>query len=166
MRVTCAVREYVRKAVLSKVAKRLEKAEKARDAAKKARDGRVGKARELAKAVAAHAQEAFAKRAAKMGLTFNPDSYDYTGRIERGERRVFNVRIESDDFVETASSDSFTARYRPCAAREAYRKVVDEPERIREAARHVADRLLFDLELGKVAKQELDEMLKSVEVKL
>lgn len=167
MRVTSAVREYVKKTVLAKVRDRLQKAELARGEALTARDAKVAKAREIAREIAAKAQDAFVKRCAKLGLTWVPDTYDYHYKLDEEDGNyAFEVRVEQDDFAETMSSNCCAYEAVKSAEREAVEKVCDEPHRIRDAANDAADKLLFELELGKVAKKELDEALKSLEVEL
>lgn len=167
MRVTCAVREYVRKAVLAKVRDRLQKAELARGEALTARDAEVAKAREIAKEIAAKAQEAFVKRCAKLGLTWVPDTYNYNHKLdEKDGNYAFEVRVGQDDFAETMSSNCYAYGAVKSAERDAVEKVCKEPGRIEEAAKHAADKLLFELELGKLAKKELDEALRGLEVEL
>ena len=167
MRVTSAVREYVKKTVLAKVRDRLQKAELARGEALTGRDAKVAKAREIAKEVAAKAQEAFVKRCAKLGLTWVPDTYNYNHKLdEKGGNYAFDVHVGQDDFAETMSSNCYAYGAVKSAEREAVEKVCGEPHRIREAVNDAADKLLFELELGKVAKKELDEALKDLEVKL
>ena len=166
MRVTCAVREYVRKVVLAKVAGRLKKAEEAKEAAENARKETVAKARDLCERICSEAQERFVKEAKKLGLTFVSDTYDWCGNPEKDGNYAVKPEVGADDFVETASKDCSAAKYNPCAKREAFYEVLEEPKRIREAAETAADRLLFELELGKLAKKELDEALDELEVKL
>lgn len=167
MRVTCAVREYVKKAVLAKVRDRIQKAEDAKEKALAERDAKVAEAREIAKEIAAKAQDAFAKRCAKLGLTWVPDYYDYNHKlVERGGNYAFATCVERDDFAETMSSNCYAYRAVKSDARDAVEKVCKEPSRIREAVNDAAEKLLFELELGKVAKKELDEALKSLEVEL
>lgn len=167
MRVTCAVREYVRKAVLAKVAGRLKVAEEAKEAATAARDEKVERARKLCEKLCAETQAKFVKEAKKLGLTFIPDSYvSWSGRIEKGGNRVIRADVDSDSFAETVSENCSAARHNPCAARDEFEKIAGEPDRIRKAANAAADRLLFELELGKVAKGELDRLLKELEVEL
>lgn len=167
MRVTIAVREYVRKVVLAKVADRIKEAEKARDEAMKERDDKVAKAEGLCKKICAEAQEKFVKEAKKLGLTFIPDTYE-CNRVRKGDNLAVYASVDYDDFVETLTSrrDGIKAKSNPCAARDEFDRVVGEPARIKDAVTAAADRLLFELELGKVAKKELDEMLKSLEVEL
>lgn len=166
MRVTCAVREYVRKAVLAKVADRLKAAEEAAEEAKAANAGKIAKAKELCEKLSAEAQAKFVKEAKKLGLTFIADTYGWDGDVNKGDNRVVIAQVDSGDFVETVSRDARAAKYNPSAERERFYKLVDEPQRIKEAAEHAADKLLFELELGKVAKKELDGLLKELEVEL
>lgn len=167
MRVTGAVREYVRKAVLSKVADRLKEAEEAKEAAVAARDAKVEKAEELCRRICAEAQAKFAREAKKLGLTFIPDSYNsYTDKVTEGGNRAVVAAVGCDDFVETVARNSLAARHNPSAGRERFYEIVDEPKRIREAAEQAADRLLFELELGKIAKKEMDELLEKLEVEI
>lgn len=164
MRVTCAVREYVRKEVLAKVAARLKAAEEAAAGASGAYADKVVKARELCEKMCAETQAKFAKEAKKLGLTLITDSYDWNGMVVKDGNRVITVQISPHDFVETVDRDCRAASFHPNAEREEFYRLVDEPKRIRDAANRAADKLLFELELGKVAKGELDNMLTELEV--
>ena len=166
MRVTCAVREYVRKAVLAKVAGRLKAAEDAKAAATAARDEKVEKAVKLCEKLCAETQAKFAKEAKKLGLTFIHDSYSWNGKITKNGNRVVSTTVGADDFAETVSGNCLSAEHNPCAVHDEFERIAGEPDRIRKAANEVADRLLFELELGKVAKGELDRLLKELEVEL
>lgn len=166
MRVTGAVRGYVRNVVLAKVADRIKAAE---DAAEKARAGRrvlVARAQELCEKLCDEAHAKFVREVKKLGLTLVPDTYSWDGVVNKGGNRVVIARVGSDDFAETMSKDRPAARHNPSAERERFYEAVDEPQRIGNAAKAAADRLLFELELGKVAKKELDGMLKELEVEL
>ena len=168
MRVTCAVRDYVKKMVLAKVADRLNAAEEAKEAAKAARDAKVEKAEALCKRICAEANAKFVKEAKKLGLTFIPDSYSSWGdTVEKGKNVAVETHIGHDDFVETLTTrNDMKAKCNPCAERDEFDRIVGEPARIRNAANAAADRLLFELELGKVAKNELDGLLKELEVEI
>ena len=168
MRVTCAVREYVRKAVLAKVAGKLEAAEDAKAAAVAARDAKVEKAAKLCERICAEAQEKFVKEAKrKLGLTFIPDSYScWNDNVEKGGNRAIYETIDASDFAETMSGDCSAAKHNPCADRDKFDRIVSKPARIRDAAIAAADKLLFELELGKVAKSELDGALKDLSVEI
>ena len=107
MRVTSAVREYVKKTVLAKVADRLEAAEKARNEAMKERDDKVVAAKDLAEKMAEMFSREFAAEAAsRLGLTWIPDSYDYYGKVsKKNGNRAFIANVCGDDFAETLSPD-------------------------------------------------------------
>lgn len=170
MRVTSAVREYVKNAVLAKVAGRLKEAEAAKEAAVAARSAKVEEARKLCEKLCAEAQAEFVKEAKeRLGLTFIPDLYSpwYGGTVEKGANTAFKADVDHDDFVETMTSrGDLRARSNPCADRDGFDRIVDRPSRIRKAADAAAGRLLFELELGKVAKGELDGLLEGLEVEI
>ena len=167
MRVTSAMREYVRKAVLAKVRDRVQKAEDARAKVLAERDAKVAEARKVAKEIAAKAQEALVKRCAKLGLTWVPDTYNYNHKLDKKDGNyAFDVCVSQDDFAETLSSNCYAFESVKSAERDEFEKVCGEPHRIREAANDAAEKLLFELELGKVAKKELDEALKDLEVEV
>lgn len=167
MRVTGAVREYVRKAVLAKVAGKLEAAEKAKDEAMKERDDKVAAAKALAESMAERFSREYAAEVAKLGLTWIPDTYDWYGKVsEKNGNRAFLANVSSDDFAETVPSNHRASKGVKSKERKRIADVLNEPERIRQAANDAADKLLFELELGKVGKKELDEALKGLEVKV
>lgn len=167
MRVTKAVREYVRKVVLAKVADRLEAAEKAKDAVLKERDDKVAAAKALAEKMLQRLQKEYVAEAAKLGLTWIPDTYSYQGNMTgKNENVAFSVSVCGDDFEETISSNANAYASVKFKERKRLAGVLNGPDRIRNAADDAADKLLFELELGKVGKKELDEALKGLEVKL
>lgn len=167
MRVTNAVRVYVKKVVLGKVAGHILKAEEAKAKAVANRDAKVARAREIAGEVAMKAQDAFVKRVAKLGLTWVPDTYNYNHKPDKkGGNYAFAISVGTDDFAETMSSNCYAYKAVKSEERDRVEAVCKEPERIREVAGQVADKFLFELELGKVAKKELDEALNDLEVKV
>lgn len=168
MRISAAVRKYVRNAVLAKVKDRVEAAEKARAAAIKERDDKVAAAKALAERLAlAYSQEFAAEVAELVGLTWIPDTYDYGGNVAvKNGNKAFVTVVSTDDFAETVTVGNNARKGVKSDARTRFDDVVSAPDRIREAAEAAADRLLFELELGKVAKKELDEVLGKMEVKL
>lgn len=168
MRVTSAAKAYVRKAVLAKVADRIKAAEDAAAAATASREEKVEKARKLCEKLCAEAQAKFVKEVKKLGLTFIPDLYRWNGDVEKGGNLMVEIDVDRDDFVETltASRDAEVARCNPCAEREEFCRIADEPSRIRDAANAAAEKLLFELELGKVAKGELNKLLEDLEVEV
>lgn len=169
MRVTSAVREYVRKVVFGKVQARHEAAEKAKDEAVATRDAKIRKAKEIADRLVEEMQRKFVDECRKkLGLSWIPDTYDWNGKVsKKGGNYAFRHDADEDDFFETVSEGSHAAKHHgKCAERERFAKICREPQRIRDAATDAAEKLLFELELGKVAKKELDEALKSLEVEL
>jgi len=168
MRVTSAVREYVRKTVCAKVADKIEAAEDAKEAAIAVRDAKVAKAKELCKQICAEAHAKFVKEVKKqLGLTFIPDIYRWDRGIEKGGNLAVKVDIDRGDFMETLSSEEDQkAQCNPCAERDEFVRIVNEPTRIKDAANAAADKLLFELELGKVAKAELDGLLNELKVEI
>lgn len=166
MRVTCAVREYVRKAVLAKVADQIKAAEDVAKAAKADRDDKIEKAKKLGRKLCEETQEKFVKEVKKLGLTFIPDSYSHwNNTVEKNANVVMDVHVDVDDFIETLTRhEGLMAECNPCAERDEFNRIMDEPARIKAVADETADRLLFELELGKVAKGELDSLLKDLEV--
>lgn len=167
MRVTGAMREYVRKAVLAKVRDKVQKAELAKGEALAKRDARIAKVRKIAEDIAARAQKEFVERAAGLGLTWVPDTYNYNHKLdEKDGNRAFDVCVSQDDFAETLSSSCYASEAVKSAERDRFYGAIHEPQRIRDAATAAADRLLFELELGKVAKKELDEALEGLEVEV
>lgn len=168
MRVTSAVREYVRKVVLGKVQARYDAAKKAAEEASAASEAKVEQAKEIAKKIADRAQAEFVKECKRrLGLTWVPDTYNHYGELnEKNGNYAFGVSVGEDDFRETMSDDKTAAKANPSRERDRIARIRELPGKIREAANAAADKLLFDLELGKVAKKELDEMLRGLEVEI
>ena len=67
----------------------------------------------------------------------------------------------SGDFEELNPYDHNTS-----AARKARKELEEEPKRIRAAVGKAVNAIVFSLELGMVRKAELEELIKSTEVKL
>lgn len=167
MSVTCAVRKYVRKAILAKVADKLKSAKDAADKAKADQEEKLAKAEELCARFAAEAQTKFVKEVKKLGLTFISDVYSWNGEVEKDRNRAIRSDISFGSFAETLGSNGGQeAKHNPSAERERFFEIIEEPQRIKDAADAAADKLLFELELGKVAKDELDSLLKELEVKV
>ena len=161
MRVTNTMKSYIRECVEKKVADKIAAAEKAKKA-------QAEKDLEALKAVEKYAESllpevtkkvvAFAK---KQGLTW----FDYPPSWNRFDNRSFNyafsVSLSSYDFEETSTHDLNTS-----ALRKTRKKVEDEPKRIRNAVNRTVNAIVFSLELGKVRKAELEELIASTEVEL
>lgn len=163
MRVSANVRTYVHAAFAAKVAEAAKAADAALAAAEKARDAKVEKAKELAAEIAKKANAEFAKKAAKLGLTFLAETADWRGPVPN---KVIDANVGHGDFEETLDPGSADARLHPNGERAAFAQLKERPGKIRAAATLAADRLLFELELGKVAKKELDDLLKAATVEI
>lgn len=160
MRVTQAMKGYIHKCVEKKVADKLAAAEKA----EKAQDEKDAKA---IKAVKDYAESlvpdvtkkvvAFAK---KQGLTWFENIPTWHG-IDDRVNVAFSVNVDSSDFEETNTFDSNTS-----AARKSRKELEEEPGRIRKAVNDTVNAIVFSLELGKVKKAELEELIASTEVEL
>jgi DNA-binding MarR family transcriptional regulator len=161
MRVTTMMRSYIKDTVAKKVADRLEKAEAA-DREQKERD------REAIKSVTEYAESmipemtkkvaAFAK---KQGLTWFEHRWGFCGPRTNEVNNAFSIDIRSVDFAETCDYDDNKS-----PGRLKRNKIEEEPERIRKAINHATNSVVFSLELGKVKKAELEELLASIEVEL
>lgn len=160
MRVTNTMKDYIRKCVEKKVEDRVAAAEKA----KKDQADKYSKA---FKAVEDYAQSlipdmtkkvaAFAK---KQGLTWFDHTPSWRG-INENVNVAFSVSLDSYDFCESNPHDSNTS-----AERKAHKEIEEEPGRIRKAINEATNAIVFSLELGKVKKAELEELIASTEVEL
>ena len=74
---------------------------------------------------------------------------------------AFNVAFGEADFEETCDNDANKAPGRLKRA-----EIEDEPARIRQAVEKATNSVVFSLELGKVKKAELEELLADVKVEL
>ena len=167
MRVTSSVKEYVKKAVLDKVADQIAKAEKASEAAKLERREKIRKAKEIGERICEEAQEKFAKEVkSKVGLTLISDMVKWNGEIEPKANRVITLKCDRNDYQETVDCDMILAKAYPNKERDASDKVIYAPGKIREAAENAANKILFELEVGKLAKKELDNILDNLEVQI
>ena len=167
MRVTSSVKEYVKKAVLDKVADQIAEAEKASEAAKLERREKIRKAAEIGERICKEAQEKFAKEVkSKVGLTLISDMVKWNGEIEPKANHGIILKVDRNDYQETVDCDIVLAKAYPNKEREKTDKVIHAPNKIREAAEHAANKILFELEVGKVAKKELDNILENLEVQI
>lgn len=160
MRVTHTMKNYIRKCVEKKVTGKL-------DAAKEAKKAQAEKNSEAIEAVKKYAESlipevmkkvvAFAK---KRGLTWFEHVPTWHG-VNENVNVAFAVSVDAHDFEETNPLDSNTAD-----ARKPYKKIEAEPGRIIDAVNEAVDAIVFSLELGKVKKAELEELIASTEVKV
>ena len=160
MRVTKDMKGYIHDCVEKKVADRLA-------AAKKAHEEQVRRDDKAVEAVAAYAKSlvpgmtekvvAFAK---KQGLTWLEHPITWGG-VEESVNQAFSAIVSSNDFGET---NSYDANESP--ERKMRRKLEKEPGRINKAVEKATNAIVFSLELGKVKKAELEELIASTEVEL
>ena len=160
MRVTCAMKDYIHDCVEKKVADRLA-------AAKKAHEEQVRRDDKAVEAVAAYAKSlvpamtekvvAFAK---KQGLTWLEHPINWGG-ISEDVNQAFSAIVSSNDFGET---NSYDANESP--ERKVRKEIEKEPDRIGKAVEKATNAIVFALELGKVKKAELEELIAGTEVEL
>lgn len=161
MRVTKDMKGYIHDCVEKKVADRIA-------AAKMAREERARRDDEAVEAVAAYAKSlvpdltkkivAFAK---KQGLTWLEHPINWSGVDTASVNQAFSATVSSNDFVET---NCYDANESP--ERKMRRKLEKEPDRISKAVDKATNAIVFALELGKVRKAELEELIASTEVEL
>lgn len=101
--------------------------------------------------------------AAKQGLTWLDHEYAYDGTQLKSLNYAFNINVgDLDNYAET------TGRGKPAksAKRRADDEICNEPARIKAAVEKTVDAICFDLELGKVKRAELEELIKDCKVEL
>lgn len=160
MRVTSTMKAYIHECVKKKVADKLAAAEKAKkDQAEK--DSKALKAIEdYAKSLIPDATKKVVAFAKKQGLTWFehvPFWRETNGKINA----AFVLGISSVDFEETNQYEGNKS-----AARKMRKELEEEPKRINKAVDHAVNSIVFSLELGKVKKAELEELIASTEVEL
>lgn len=163
MRVTNSMKDYIHECVAKKVADKLAAAEKAKKD-QEARDQKAFKAvEEYAKSLIPAMTEKVVAFAKKQGLTWIPHPFNrWNEEPDEGKsNQAFNECTDSNDFEETCQygADKF-------AARKMRKEIEDEPKRIRTAVDKATNAIVFSLELGKVRKAELEELIASTEVEL
>lgn len=163
MRVTNTMKEYIHECVEKKVADKLA-------AAEKAKNDQAEKDSKALKAVADYAgslipamTEKVAAFAKKQGLTWVPHPFSrWDGSLDESKsNQAFNECTDSDDFEETCRYYANKA-----AARKMREKLDEEPKRIKKAVNKAVNAIVFSLELGKVKKAELEELIASTEVEI
>lgn len=163
MRVTGSMKDYIHECVEKKVADKLAAAEKAKKD-QEARDQKAFEAvEEYAKSLIPAMTEKVVAFAKKQGLTWIPHPFSRWDRKpdEGKSNEAFSECIGSNDFEETCQygADEF-------AARKMREELEGEPGRIRKAVDKAVNGIVFSLELGKVRKAELEELIASTEVEL
>jgi hypothetical protein len=160
MRVTKEMKEYIRKCVEKKVVDKLAAAEKA----KKDQDEKDSKAlkavEDYAKSLIPEATKKVIAFAKKQGLMWFEHEPRWHG-ISEDLNVAFSVSVDSCDFEETNSYGENKS-----AARKMRMELDEEPKRIRKAVNEATNAIVFSLELGKVKKAELEELIASTEVEL
>lgn len=160
MRVTNAMKDFIHECVEKKVADKLAAAEKAeKDQAEK--DAKALEAvKDYAKSLIPEATKKVAAFAKKQGLTWLERRFEWNGP-SKDANNAFSEFVDSNDFEETNTYNSNTA-----AARMMRKELEEAPKRIRTAVDKTVNAIVFSLELGKVKKAELEELIASTEVEL
>lgn len=160
MRVTNAMKDYIHECVEKKVADKIAAAERAaKDQA--AKDSRALKAvKDYARSLIPEATKKVAAFARKQGLTWFERRPTWNG-VEGDLNAALSESVDSSDFEETNTYDANKS-----AARNMRKELEEEPRRIRRAVDKAVNAIVFSLELGKVKKAELEELIASTEVEL
>lgn len=157
MRVTKDMKSYIRDLVAKKVEKQLAAAVEAKrkcdDALVKAKKD----VREYAESLIPAMTEKVAKFAKGRGLTFLDHPYTYGGSRDENANYAFTVALGDHDYAELTPNGTTLPEIQ---------KVRDEPGRIGRAIDKAINGIVFSLELGKVRKAELEELIASTEVEL
>ena len=163
MRVTNSMKNYIRECVANKVADKLAKAVKAKED-QEAKDRKALKAVEdYAKSLIPAMTEKVAAFAKKQGLTwiqYQFNSFDYRYN-ENKPNLAFSECTNSSDFEELCQYHANKS-----SARKMREELEDEPKRINTAVDKATNAIVFSLELGKVRKAELEELIASTEVEV
>ncbi len=161
MRVTTMMRDHVRDLVMKKVQDRLEKAENAYDDQATKDKQALDAVREYAASLIPAMTEKVAAFAKKQGLTMFKHPWNWSGEKDEDPNYAFSVAVDHDDFEET---NTYSNNKSP--KRKMRQELEAEPKRIRQAVEKAANSIVFSLELGKVKKAELEELIESTEVEL
>lgn len=158
MRVTNTMKDYIRKCVEKKVADKLAAAKKAKKDQAEKDEKAIEAVKDYAKSLIPDAMKKVVAFAKKQGLTWLEHVPTWNGDTVNV---AFSVSVDAYDFEETNTHDSNTS-----AARKMRVELDKEPERIRKAVNEATNAIVFSLELGKVKKAELEELIASTEVEL
>jgi len=160
MRVTKDMKTYIHDCVEKKVADKLAAAEKAR----KDQDERDSKAlkavEDYAKSLIPEATRKVIAFAKKQGLTWFEHKPQWHG-VDKDVNIALSECVDSNDFEELNTYDCNKS-----AARKMRKELEEEPGRIGKAVDKATNAIVFSLELGKVGKAELEELIASTEVEL
>lgn len=157
------MRNHINTMVMAKVQDKLDAAKAAAEKLRTERHEAVQAVEAYAKLLLPEMTKKVAAFAAKQGLTWLDHEYLYDGTRRQNPNYAFRVDVTDDDnYAETASYGKHTKS----ARRRADDEILDEPKHIKVAVEKAVDAICFDLELGKVKKAELEELIKNYKVKL
>ena len=160
MRVTNSMKDYIHECVEKKVADKLAAAEKAKKD-QDTKDSLALKAVEdYAKSLIPEATKKVVAFAKKRGLTWLEHRIAWNGPA-KDVNVAFSACVDSDDFEETNEHEANAS-----AAGRMCKELGEEPKRIKAAVVRAVNAIVFSLELGKVKKAELEELIASTEVEL
>lgn len=160
MRVTGAMKDYIRKCVEKKVADELTAAEKAKKDLVEKDSKALAAVKAYAETLIPEATKKVVAFAKKRGLTWCDHVPTWYG-IDENVNVALSVSIGSSDFEETNPHEHNTS-----AAKKMRDEINKKPERIKKAVEDAVNTIVFSLELGKAKKAELEELIASTEVEL
>lgn len=160
MRVTTMMRDHIRDLVMKKVQDKLAKAEKAHDDQATKDKQALDAVREYTASLIPAMTEKVVAFAKKQGLTMFKHPWNRFDEKDEDPNYAFSVAVD-DDFEET---NTYSINKSP--KRKMRQELKEEPKRIRQAVEKAANAIVFSLELGKVKKAELEELIESTEVEL
>lgn len=157
MRVTTTMRNYIRDLVAKKVEAKLAAAVEAKRRCDEGLQKAKKDVREYAESLIPAMTEKVARFAKGRGLTFLDHQYTYNGQVCEDKNYAFCVALGDHDYAELTPNGTTLPEIQ---------KVRDEPGRIDRAIDKAINAIVFALELGKVKKAELEELIASTEVEL
>ena len=160
MRVTNSMKEYIHECVEKKVADKLAAAKKAEKEQAEKDSKALEAVKDYAKSLIPEATKKVVAFAKKQGLTWFEHRPGWNG-LDKDINVALSVNVDSNDFEETNSYDANTT-----AAKKLRRELAAKPKCIRKAVDKATNAIVFSLELGKVKKAELEELIASTEVEL
>ena len=161
MRVTNAMKEYIHECVEKKVANKLAAAEKAKKDQIEKDSKAVAAVEEYAKSLIPDVTKKVAAFAKKQCLTWLGHPIDRHGVNEKVDNQALSECVDSNDFEETNTYDGNES-----PKRKMRKELEQEPKRIRKAVDKATNAIVFSLELGKVKKAELEDLIAQTEVEL
>lgn len=164
MRMTLSMKQYVENQVFAKVKDQYDAAQAASKALKKRREEELKAVSEYANGLIVGLTAKVAAFAAKkFHLHFVETERSCWGPDKPNE--LFSSNVGETDFLETKDSGRYNEEEMN-PYRRADLEVYEEPGRIAAAAKRASDKLIFEFELGKRAKSELDKAIAECEVAL